>query len=389
MPEGYTPGGGLSAGWQPKLTPQQGAENEARKALYLHTKSFYIDDKGLAKGRWVEDEQDRMAREQAAMDRPTPEARMEALRQIMLDPAEMERTANIALSFGPGVIQELRDPAKLAFSKGYREAQAQGTHGKFLFDEMYKNKKVLDQVVENQGLNPPQPPFMNDARREAVNKWLKRSRVMPKGAENVVIGDDSVGWTVEGRPEWRAYPRHIYDVGIGEEAPGYKLTLYRGGRGQTAPGRGIYHTPDPSEAAIYEHFRRTGKEIQTQGDLDHALKRVDAKTVELKKPFVQRRASTIAGDDNPEDPFGLADEVETVIQNLSLKGKEAKTVRSLSAAMLRGTPVSEGRKGMFPNEQPQLRYERYITRLAKNRGYDSVVYHTPEMEHYEVVLPDE
>lgn len=325
MPEGYTPGGGLSAGWQPKLTPQQEAENEARKALYLHTKSFYIDDKGLAKGRWVEDEQDRMAREQAAMDRPTPEARMEALRQIMLDPAEMERTANIALSFGPGVIQELRDPAKLAFSKGYREAQAQGTHGKFLFDEMYKNKKVLDQVVENQGLN---------------------------------------------------------------QGP-YELTVYRGGRGPTAPGRGIYHTPDPAEAAVYEHFRRTGKEIQTQGDLDHALKRVDAKTVELKKPFVQRRASTIAGDDNPEDPFGLADEVETVIQNLSLKGKEAKTVRSLSAAMLRGTPVSEGRKGMFPNEQPQLRYERYITRLAKNRGYDSVVYHTPEMEHYEVVLPDE
>ena len=114
VPEGYTPGGGLSAGWQPKLTPQQEAENEARKALYLHTKSFYIDDKGLAKGRWVEDEQDRMAREQAAMDRPTPEARMEALQQIMLDPAEMERTANIALSFGPGVIQELRGPSEVS-----------------------------------------------------------------------------------------------------------------------------------------------------------------------------------------------------------------------------------------------------------------------------------
>lgn len=243
---------------------------------------------------------------------------------------ELQKSINTSLAFLTP--QQYRDPAKREFWEGYQKAQAKGEHGNYLFNKMYESKQVLNKVVENQGLN---------------------------------------------------------------RGP-YELTLYRGGRGQTAPGRGIYHTPDPSEAAIYENFRRTGKDLTTAEQMDHSLQRIDAKTVELKKPFVQRRAfygeeslgegASVTGE---QKPYGHDEEVRDLIYNLNLSKTEAKTARKLNEAMWLKPQKVPDQPGAFPNEQNQLRYERYIMRLAKDRGYDSVVYHTPEMEHFEVALPDE
>jgi hypothetical protein len=40
MPNGYTPGGGLSAGWQPPLTPEQEQERDVQKLLFQYGKPY-------------------------------------------------------------------------------------------------------------------------------------------------------------------------------------------------------------------------------------------------------------------------------------------------------------------------------------------------------------
>jgi hypothetical protein len=90
MPNGYTPGGGLSAGWQKRLTPEQQASLDVQKVLYQHSRPY---------NRLLEDWQYEKQQEEGL----SPE---EWKRMVLSQPSDerVQEAINVALAFGMGIV---------------------------------------------------------------------------------------------------------------------------------------------------------------------------------------------------------------------------------------------------------------------------------------------
>lgn len=144
MPEGYTSGGGLSAGWQKRLTPEQQASLDIQKILFQHSRPFT---------RTLEDWEDEARRERGL----SPEAWK---KEVLSQPSDqkLNEAINVALSFGMGIVDPkyklqaaYRDPELAEYT--VHRAEGGDPIGRMRFDYTPEKKQLyLGWASKNEGI---------------------------------------------------------------------------------------------------------------------------------------------------------------------------------------------------------------------------------------------
>lgn len=181
------------------------------------------------------------------------------------------------------------------------------------------------------------------------------------------------------RPARRQWSKVIDDNGL--NGP-YKLTVYRGGRSGTVPGRGRFYSPNPEFASRFTDVKKRGTGAGTHEEMVKMLKKVDAEEIEVRRPFVQRTP------DEMDDDFTPEHEIDEIVQHLGLGTTEENTLKKLWANVYyppRNHPVTKAETAGLPHETDMMKYERYISRLVRDRGYDAILKFAPDTDWWELV----
>jgi len=220
------------------------------------------------------------------------------------------------------------------------------------------------------------PEYRNPKKRELMEKIRPVERD-PQALKKVI--DEEVAL-----PTMQEWAKIIRDQGA--NGP-YTVTAYRGGRSPVVPGRGRHYSPNPEFASRFVDPKKRGIGPSTHEEQVRMIKQIDAEELELRKPFVYRQAIGTP-DWEPND------EVSDLITAFGLGSQETRTLVKLAENLYYPNPnapqpPTEATAGVMVNERAMMKYERYITGLAKSRGYDAVIRYSPDSPWWELVKINE
>jgi len=146
------------------------------------------------------------------------------------------------------------------------------------------------------------------------------------------------------------------------------------------PARGINYTPDPTFAASFTRGQaERGKFVMSHREWLRALKNVDATTLHIENPVAYP---------------GAVDRMDYVyaINALNMDKGEIKQLAALVNRAYSGsyTPSQNYPPGAMRLETPFMQIEKFVNRVAADRGHDAIIRYRPQDGFMEMVhLPEE